>query len=199
MPEFSHRGVEGRKAAVNTGLKNCALDGTEHESRKSVTINGNWEAISSVVEVATNTFHPIGEELGDALPNQGVALGELCGKSAERRPEGEIIGHQVPSRSLHDSDDSFEWIRGMFFGPAKDLVFEELTDVVDDCQQEVVLGGKEVIEAAAGCGCPLHDLVDTRLGITLPPEELGCGGNEPFSSVRSTWQQTFSRVLAEIN
>jgi hypothetical protein len=53
--------------------------------------------------------------------------------------------------------------------------------VIDDCEQEILFCGKEVVEAAAGRVRLLDDLVDTGLGVALAPKELGGSGNQALA------------------
>jgi hypothetical protein len=64
---------------------------------------------------------------------------------------------------------------------AEDLGAELFTHVVDDRQKEVLLGGEEVVKRTTRGLCLADDLVDSRLRVTLAPEQLAGGGDEPVA------------------
>ena len=66
-------------------------------------------------------------------------------------------------------------------------------DVVQDREQKILLGRKEVVEAAAGGIRLLDDLVDTGLRVALAPKELGGGGDQACAGCGFARYQGVSR------
>ena len=197
--EFGNRRVEDVEISAHSSLKDGALHRTQHEAGEGNVVDTARQLVSSPVEVAAHTLDPDAEEPVDAPANCGVAFRELGGKGAKWGAEHEVVCHQVPSGSFDDRENTFERVAVELTCRAEDLRFEELTHMIDHRQQKILLGRKEMVETPAGRLCLLHDFVDTRLGVTLAPEEAGGGGYEPFSSVRSTRQSTISTEWAQIN
>ncbi len=140
---------------------------------RAVPVDTGRQAISRLAEIASDPVDPLLEEPGDAPSNRRVAFGELGGERCREASQAENRWlDEVSPGGLHDREDAFEWVGRALFGRPEDVRLEDVADMIDNRQQEVVLGREEVVETPTGGVRLLHDLVDTGLGVTLPPEEL---------------------------
>ena len=73
------------------------------------------------------------------------------------------------------------------------LALEDFRDVIDNGQQKILLGRKEMVEAATGGFRFLDDLIDPGLGVALAPKELGGGGDQACAGCGFARYQGISR------
>jgi hypothetical protein len=65
--------------------------------------------------------------------------------------------------------------------------------MIDDCEQEILLGREEVVEASAGRVRLLNDLIDPGLSVALAPKELGGGRDQAGAGCGFARYQDISR------
>jgi hypothetical protein len=100
---------------------------------------------------------------------------------------------------LEHAIDALDRIGGISNRGFEDLLFEHLAEMIQDGEQQVFLGWKEVVEAATGGMCLLHDFVDTGLGVALPEKEICSGGDQPFTGLCFARQPQILRAMDKNN
>ena len=94
---------------------------------------------------------------------------------------------------VENGEDLLDRIIGPVGSRREDLFVEDLGNMVDNGQQEILLGRKEVVEAPTCRIRFLNDLVDSGLGVALAPKKLRGGGDQAFAGCSFARPQGISR------